>query len=107
MKPKYNECYVELESYKMALKTLEKQKVWFQKNQVKYDEKIRVLESDLEIAKIDLRRTEKEKSDLEKEKQELQAKLDKKIAGRMKWQEGASNLSKLIDGHQSVRSRKA
>ena len=66
LKPKYNECYVEVESYKMALKTLEKQKVWFQKNQVKYDEKVRVLESDLEVAKIELKRTEKEKSDLEK-----------------------------------------
>ena len=61
LKPKYNECYVEVEAYKKALKTKERQQIWFQKNQLKYEEKIRVLESDLEVAKINLRRTKKEK----------------------------------------------
>ena len=64
LKPKYNECYVEVEAYKQALKTLERQKIWFQKNQLAYDEKIRVLESDLECTKIDLKRTEKEKDNV-------------------------------------------
>lgn len=107
LKPKYNECYVEVEAYKKALKTLERQKVWFQKNQLAYEEKIRVLESNLEVSQINLKRTEKEKANVELEKQELQVKFDNEVASRMKWQEGASNLEKLLDSSQSVKSRRA
>ena len=62
MKPKYNYCYVEVQTYKNSLKTLEKQKVWFQKNRLAYEEKIRVLERDLTNATNELKYSEKERA---------------------------------------------
>lgn len=41
------------------------------------------------------------------EKQELQDKFEKEVAGRMKWQEGAKYLEKLINSSQSTRSKRA
>lgn len=43
MKPKYKTRFIEAQANKEAVKTLEKQKVWFQQNQLAYEEKIRVL----------------------------------------------------------------
>lgn len=104
LKPKYNECYIDNESYKQALKTLERQKVWFQKNQLKYDEKISVLESDLEIAKIDLKRTEKEKADVVNENLVLKQKLDEEIAKHKQWLISGDNLASVLYGSQAVNS---
>lgn len=104
LKPKYNECYVEVEAYKQALKTLERQKIWFQKNQPAYDEKIRVLESDLECTRIDLKRTEKEKANIVSENQVLKEKLDEEVARHKTWLMSGDNLASLLYGSQSVNS---
>jgi hypothetical protein len=104
LKPKYNECYVEVEAYKQALKTKERQQIWFQKNRLAYEEKIKVLESDLECAKIDLRRTEKEKADVVSENLVLKEKYDKEVARHNQWLISGDNLSSLLYGSQSVNS---
>ena len=85
LKPKYNDCYVEVQTYKNSLKTLEKQKVWFQKNQLAYEEKIRVLERDLKNATNELKYSEKERAKEDLEKQELHEKLDKEVARHNNW----------------------
>ena len=72
---KYNECYEEVASCRSSLKLLEKQKIWFQKNHLAYDEKIRVLQRDLKVATDELTYTKKLKATLESDKQELQDKL--------------------------------
>ena len=51
----YNLCYVSDQAKGEALKTLENQKVWFQKNQLAYEEKIRVLKRDLEVTSNELK----------------------------------------------------
>ena len=38
IEPKYNECFVQLKAYKGAVQTLEQQKIWFQENQLAYEE---------------------------------------------------------------------
>jgi hypothetical protein len=72
MKPKYNACFIEAATYKEAVKTLEQQKMWFQKNQLAYEEKIRVLERDLKCANDELKWTKKVNAKLDLEKQEVQ-----------------------------------
>ena len=104
LKPKYNECYVEVKAYKQALKTLERQKIWFQKNQLAYDEKIRVLESDLECTRIDLKCTEKEKANVVSENQVLKEKLDEEVARHKTWLMSGDNLDSLLYGSQSINS---
>ena len=107
IEPKYKECYIQAQAYKEAVRTLEQQKVWFQQNQVAYDEKIRVLKRDLENTWNLLKFSEKEKSKVELEKQELQDKFDKEVAGRMKWQQGVKSIDRIIDSCHSIKSRRA
>jgi hypothetical protein len=103
----YNDCYINDQAKREAIKTLENQNVWFQMNQLAYAEKIRVLKRDLEITSNELKFCEKEKAKVDLEKQELQDKFDKEVAGRMKWQEGSKHLEKLINSSQSTRSKRA
>ncbi|GJZ94570.1 hypothetical protein Tco_0666773 [Tanacetum coccineum] len=44
----YNDCYIKVQEYQNAVKTLESQRAWYQNNQLAYEEKIRVLQRDLE-----------------------------------------------------------
>ncbi|GJY53625.1 hypothetical protein Tco_0445289 [Tanacetum coccineum] len=44
----YNDCYIKVQAYQNAVKTLESQRAWYQNNQLAYEEKIRVLQRDLE-----------------------------------------------------------
>ena len=85
MKPKYNTSFIEAQAYKEAVKTLEQQKVWFQQNQLAYEEKNRVLKRDLEMTSNELKYCEKEKAKVDLENQDLKDKFDKEVAGRMKW----------------------
>lgn len=107
IEPKYKECYIQAQAYKEAVKILEQQKIWFQQNQLAYEEKIRVLKRDLEITSNELKFSEKEKAKVDLELQELQVKFDIEVAGHKKWQELSKHLEKLIDSSQSTRSRRA
>jgi chromosome segregation ATPase len=100
----YNLCYVSDQAKGEALKTLENQKVWFQKNQLAYEEKIRVLKRDLEVTSNELKFCEKEKAKVELEKQELQDKLDKEVALHKEWLVSGDKLSSFLYGSQSVTS---
>lgn len=102
----YKEYYIQLQAYKGALKTLEQQKVWYQKNQLAYEEKIRVLERDLKNTTNLLKSSEKENAKVNLEKQNLKAKLDSEVARHMQWQEATKHLDKLVDSFQSVKSRR-
>lgn len=62
LEQKYKECYIQAQAFKEAVKTLEQQKVWFQQNQLAYDEKIRVLKRYLEMTSNELKFSEKEKA---------------------------------------------
>lgn len=104
MKPKYNACFIEAATYKEAFKTLEQQKVWFQQNQLAYEEKIRVLSRDLECASNELKFSEKEKARIEFEKSVLQEKLDKEVAKHKEWLVSGDKLSRLLYSSKSVTS---
>jgi hypothetical protein len=79
LEPKYKECYIQAQAYKEAVKPLEQQKVWFQQNQLAYEEKIRVLKRELEITGNELKFSEKEKAKVDLELQELQLSLIMKL----------------------------
>lgn len=104
MKPKYNTCFIEAQTYKEALKTLEQQKVWFQQNQLAYEEKIRVLTRDLEITSNELKFTKKEKARIESEKDVLQNKLDTEVTRHKEWLISGDKLANFLYGSQSVTS---
>jgi hypothetical protein len=78
--------------------------VWFQQNQLSYEEKIRVLNRDLVITSGELKFTEKEKARIESEKDVLQDKLDKEVARHNEWLVLGDKLSSLLYGSQSVTS---
>ncbi|GJU93758.1 ribonuclease H-like domain-containing protein [Tanacetum coccineum] len=44
----YNDCYIKVQAYQNAVKTLESQKDWYHKTQMALEEKIRVLTANLE-----------------------------------------------------------
>ena len=104
LKPKYNTCFVEAATYKEAFKTLEQQKMWFQQNQLAYEEKIRVLKRDLEVTSNELKFCEREKAKVELEKQELQEKFDKEVALHKNWLISGDNLASYLYGSQAVNS---
>jgi hypothetical protein len=104
MEPKYKTSFIEAQSYKEAVKTLEKLKVWFQQNQLAYEEKIRVLKRDLEMTSNELKFTEKEKARIESEKQVLQDKFDKEVARHKEWLISGEKLASLLYSSQSVTS---
>lgn len=104
MKPKYNTSFIEAATYKEAVKTLEQQKMWFQKNQLAYEEKIRVLERDLKCANDELTWTKKVNVKLDLEKQEMKDKLDKEIALHKNWLISRDNLASHLYGSQAVNS---
>ena len=63
-----------------------------------------MLESELECAKIDLRRTEKEKADVVSENLMLKEKLDEEVARHKSWLISGDNLASLLYGSQSINS---
>ncbi|GJY90304.1 hypothetical protein Tco_0505500 [Tanacetum coccineum] len=76
----YNDCYIKVQAYQNAVKTLESQRAWYQNNQLAYEEKIRVLQRDLENTSNELKYSEKINAEIKMEKQDLQAKLDNSLS---------------------------
>ncbi|GKB42732.1 hypothetical protein Tco_0887674 [Tanacetum coccineum] len=101
----YNDCYIKVQAYQNAVKTLESQRAWYQNNQLAYEEKIRVLQRDLENTSNELKYSEKINAEIKMEKQDLQAKLDNSLSRFNKWKESSKNLAKLIDNTMSVKSK--
>ena len=78
--------------------------MWFQQNQLAYEEKIRVLKRDLEITSNELKFTEKEKARIESEKDVLQDKLDKEVTRHNEWLVSGNKLSSLLYGSKYITS---
>jgi hypothetical protein len=78
--------------------------MWFQQNQVAYEEKIRVLSQDLKCASNELKFCEKEKAKIKSEKDVLKDKLDKEIALHKKWLISRDNLASHLYGSQAINS---
>ncbi|GKC37550.1 hypothetical protein Tco_1049934 [Tanacetum coccineum] len=72
---------------------------------VSYEEKIRVLQRDLENTSNELKYSKKINAEIKMEKQDLQAKLDNSLSRFNKWKESSKNLAKLIDNTMSVKSK--
>ncbi|GJV81859.1 putative ribonuclease H-like domain-containing protein [Tanacetum coccineum] len=66
----YNECYIKVQAYQNAVKTLESQKDWYHKTQIALEEKIRVLTANLENTTNTLSYTEKLHDQAQNEKKE-------------------------------------
>ncbi|GJT13408.1 ribonuclease H-like domain-containing protein [Tanacetum coccineum] len=96
---------VELNAYKSGVKTLEAQIRCHQKNQLAYEEKIRILKFDLEDKSNLLAYHEKLVANAAQEKQALQAKLDNELANTANWIQSSKNLIKLIDSSISVKDK--
>nr|GEZ47304.1 hypothetical protein [Tanacetum cinerariifolium] len=77
-----------------------------QKNQLAYEEKIRVLSYKLEEKSNILEYKEKLIDQATQENQELMTKLDNEIANQTKWNNCGKNLYKLIDSSMSVRTKR-
>nr|GEU56656.1 hypothetical protein [Tanacetum cinerariifolium] len=101
-----NDCVVDLKAHKNAVKILEKQIKCHQKNQLAYEEKIRVLSYKLKEKSNILEYIQKLIDQTAQEKQELMTKLDNEIANQAKWNNSGKNLYKLIDSSMSVRTKR-
>ncbi|GJR67605.1 hypothetical protein Tco_0013670 [Tanacetum coccineum] len=84
-------------AYKSSLKTLEKQEKILLNNQLVFEEKIRVLSSELENTTNLLKYSEKVNAEMSLEKQDLQAKLENERAINAKWTSSSKIFVKLID----------
>ncbi|GJU38020.1 hypothetical protein Tco_1186374 [Tanacetum coccineum] len=101
----YNENYIQAQAYKSSHKTLEKQKKILQNNQLVFEEKIRILSSELENTTNLLKYSEKVNAEMSLEKQDLHAKLENERAMNAKWTSSSKNLVKLIDSSMTVRTK--
>nr|GEV59545.1 hypothetical protein [Tanacetum cinerariifolium] len=101
-----NDCVVDLKAHKHAVKILEKQIKCHQKNQLAYEEKIRVLSYKLEEKSNILEYKQKLIDQAAQEKQELMTKLDNEIGNQSKWDNSGRNLYKLIESSMSVRTKR-
>ncbi|GJR09514.1 putative ribonuclease H-like domain-containing protein [Tanacetum coccineum] len=101
----YNDCYIKVQAYQHAVKTLESQKDWYHKTQMALEEKIRVLSANLENTTNTLSYTEKLHDQAQKEKKEWEVKFEATLARFEKWKESSKNLKKLIDSSMSTRTK--
>nr|GEZ13739.1 ribonuclease H-like domain-containing protein [Tanacetum cinerariifolium] len=101
-----NDCVVDLKAHKNVVKILEKQIKCHQKNQLAYEEKIKVLSYTLEEKSNILEYRQKLIDRAAQEKQELMSKLYNEIANQAKWNNSGRNLYKLIDNSMSVRTKR-
>nr|GEW52348.1 xylulose kinase-1 [Tanacetum cinerariifolium] len=101
-----NDCVVDLKAHKHAVKIIEKQIKCHQKNQLAYEEKIRVLSYELKEKSNILEYRQKLIDQVTQEKQELMTKLNNEIANQAKWNNSGKNLYKLIDSSMSVRTKR-
>ncbi|GJV45393.1 putative ribonuclease H-like domain-containing protein, partial [Tanacetum coccineum] len=101
----YNDCYIKVQAYQNAVKTLESQKDWYHKTQIALEEKIRVLSANLENTTNTLSYTEKLHDQAQKEKKEWEVKFEATLARFEKWKESSKNLQKLINSSMSTRTK--
>ncbi|GJW53433.1 putative ribonuclease H-like domain-containing protein, partial [Tanacetum coccineum] len=101
----YNDCYIKVQAYQNAVKTLESQKDWYHKTQIALEEKIRVLSANLENTTNTLSYTEKLHDQAQKEKKEWEVKFEATLARFEKWKESSKNLKKLINSLMSIRTK--
>ncbi|GJX44518.1 putative ribonuclease H-like domain-containing protein [Tanacetum coccineum] len=101
----YNDCYIKVQAYQHAVKTLESQKEWYHKTQIALEEKIRVLSANLENTTNTLSYTEKLHDQAQKEKKEWEVKFEATLARFEKWKESSKNLKNLIDSSMSTRTK--
>ncbi|GJT20194.1 putative ribonuclease H-like domain-containing protein, partial [Tanacetum coccineum] len=101
----YNDCYIKVQAYQNAVKTLESQKDWYHKTQIALEEKIRVLTANLENTTNTLSYTEKLHDQAQKEKKEWEVKYEATLARFEKWKESSKNLNKLINSSMSTRTK--
>ncbi|GJV36032.1 putative ribonuclease H-like domain-containing protein [Tanacetum coccineum] len=101
----YNDCYIKVQAYQNAVKTLESQKDWYHKTQIALEEKIRVLSANLENTTNTLSYTEKLHDQAQKEKKEWEVKYEATLARFEKWKESSKNLNKLINSSMSTRTK--
>ncbi|GKB10012.1 putative ribonuclease H-like domain-containing protein [Tanacetum coccineum] len=90
----YNDCYIKVQAYQHAVKTLESQKDWYHKTQMALEEKIRVLTANLENTTNTLSYTET-----------WEVKYEATLARFEKWKESSKNLNKLINSSMSTRTK--
>nr|GFA14112.1 hypothetical protein [Tanacetum cinerariifolium] len=101
-----NDCVVYLKAHKHAVKILEEQIKCHQKNQLAYEEKIKVLLYTLEEKSNILEYRQKLIDQATQEKHELMTKLDNEIANQAKWNNSGKKLYKLIDSSMSIRTKR-
>ncbi|GJZ02757.1 putative ribonuclease H-like domain-containing protein [Tanacetum coccineum] len=101
----YNDCYIKVQAYQNAVKTLESQKDWYHKTQIALEEKIRILSANLENTTNTLSYTEKLHDQAQKEKKEWEVKYEATLARFEKWKESSKNLNKLINSSMSTRTK--
>ncbi|GJY07075.1 ribonuclease H-like domain-containing protein [Tanacetum coccineum] len=101
----YNDCYIKVQAYQHAVKTLESQKDWYHKTQIALEEKIRVLSANLENTTNTLSYTEKLHDQAQNEKKEWEVKYEATLARFDKWKESSKNLNKLINSSMSTRTK--
>ncbi|GJR21266.1 putative ribonuclease H-like domain-containing protein [Tanacetum coccineum] len=101
----YNDCYIKVQAYQNAVKTLESQKDWYHKTQMALEEKIRVLTANLENTTNTLSYTETLHDQAQKEKKEWEVKYEATLARFEKWKESSKNLDKLINSSMSTRTK--
>ncbi|GJV73997.1 ribonuclease H-like domain-containing protein [Tanacetum coccineum] len=101
----YNDCYIKVQAYQNAVKTLESQKDWYNKTQIALEEKIRILSANLENTTNTLCYTEKLHDQAQKEKKEWEVKFEATLARFEKWKESSKNLKKLINSSMSTRTK--
>ncbi|GJR39174.1 putative ribonuclease H-like domain-containing protein [Tanacetum coccineum] len=101
----YNDCYIKVQAYQNAVKTLESQKDWYHKTQMALEEKIRVLTANLENTTNTLSYTETLHDQAQKEKKEWEVKYEATLARFEKWKESSKNLNKLINSSMSTRTK--
>nr|GEU75297.1 putative ribonuclease H-like domain-containing protein [Tanacetum cinerariifolium] len=71
-----NKYFIQVQAYKNSLKTLEKQKRVLQRNQLTFEDKIKVLSIELENTSNLLKHSERINADFKTDKKDLQIKLD-------------------------------
>ncbi|GKA54889.1 putative ribonuclease H-like domain-containing protein [Tanacetum coccineum] len=101
----YKECYIQVQAYKSTLQTLEQQKGWYQSNQLALEERIRILNANLENTTNMLKYTEKLNEQAKLEKMNDKVKLEESNARFDKWKDSSKNLDKLINSSMSSRSK--
>nr|GFC96262.1 hypothetical protein [Tanacetum cinerariifolium] len=99
------EYFIQVQAYKNSLKTLEKQKRVLQRNQLTFEDKIRVLSIELENTSILLKHSKKINADVETAKKDLKTKLDNHLVQTKKWRNFSKKLFRLIDSSMLVRTK--